>query len=511
MIENSTQVFGPPGCGKTEFLMGVIDDALNDGVQPEEIAFVSFSRKSIEEARDRTMKRFQVGPKQLVNFRTLHSTGYSELGVTKDMVMSNADYRELGRMLGEEFVINTQPEDGIVIPSDLRRGSRYIRIIDRARYRMIDLKQEWREHETYDLSLFKAEQISAQIAEYKSKVNKIDFVDMIYQYIEVAEPKRLKRLIVDEAQDLTPLQWMMVAKMAQYADEVWLAGDDDQAIHRWTGVDVKQFIRMSEKRIVLDQSYRLPRKIFEVGERIVRRIKDRVSKVYKPTDEEGNVLWHYTLDSMPLDRGSWTIMARTNGFVTELAKAVREMGYYYSVKGQAPITKEQARAIQTWRALARGERVELYLIRELYEVVPKQGDNAVVKRGSAKLLDAADPAGTLSMQDLESEFGMIPQKDLFEYKSPFQVLNLGDEMRLYLEHIEASGEDITKTPRIKLSTFHAMKGGEDDNCVVYLGSTRACSESQFPDDEHRAFYVGVTRAKKTLHLLESRKQYRYSI
>jgi DNA helicase II / ATP-dependent DNA helicase PcrA len=86
---------------------------------------------------------------------------------------------------------------------------------------------------------------------------------------------------------LTPLQWKMAEKMGAMADEVYLAGDDDQAVHRWAGVEVKQFIRMSTNQIVLDQSYRLPKKIFNVAQHIVKRIKDRVPKTYHPTDEEG--------------------------------------------------------------------------------------------------------------------------------------------------------------------------------------------------------------------------------
>ena len=511
MIKNSTQIFGPPGCGKTEYLMRLIEKRIAAGVSPLDICFVSFSRKSIQEARDRAMTKFRIDNKQLARFRTLHSTGFTELGLSFGDVLSGADYRELGRMLGEEFNMNVRPEDGLILPTDLRRGSRYMQIIDRARYRMLPLEEEWKDHDTWDLSLFKAKQIQDQLAEYKTKMSKVDYVDMIDLYTQTVIPKPMAILIVDEAQDLTPLQWMMVKKMAEYADEVYLAGDDDQAIHRWTGVDVKLFIQMAEHRIILDQSYRLPKKIFEVGERIVKRIKDRVPKAYRPTAEEGKVTWHYSLYTIPLEKGSWTIMARTNSYVAELAKEIYEMGYFYSIKGEPPITLLQARAISTWRELCNGGKVELSRVRELYEVVPKQGDRAVVRRGSSKLLDAADPMAMLSMEDLHREFGLLNNRDLMGYYDAFHILNLGNDKRLYLQHIEASGEDITKPPRIKLSTFHAMKGGEDDNCAVYLGTTKACTETRFPDDEHRAFYVGVTRAKKELHLIESSKKYRYVI
>ena len=56
-----------------------------------------------------------------------------------------------------------------------------------------------------------------------------------------------------------------------------------------------------------------------------------------------------------------------------------------------------------------------------------------------------------------------------------------------------------------------MKGGEDDNVAVYLGSTKNCVEGKYPEDEHRIFYVAVTRAKQNLYLIESDKTYRYEI
>ena len=45
--------------------------------------------------------------------------------------------------------------------------------------------------------------------------------------------------MVDEAQDLTPLQWDMVVKIAKNVDRVYIAGDDDQAIYEWNGADVR--------------------------------------------------------------------------------------------------------------------------------------------------------------------------------------------------------------------------------------------------------------------------------
>lgn len=113
---------------------------------------------------------------------------------------------------------------------------------------------------------------------------------------------------MDEAQDLTPLQLDMVKHMAASSDEVIYAGDDDQAIHRWTGVDVKKFITLTDNIEVLSQSYRLPRKIHGLSQKIAKRIHNRISKDFHPREEEGKIDYHLTLDTIPLHQGhgpSW--------------------------------------------------------------------------------------------------------------------------------------------------------------------------------------------------------------
>ena len=55
-MPEETLIFGPPGCGKTHTMINIVRDELNRGTPPDRIGFVSFSRKSIEEARDRVGK-----------------------------------------------------------------------------------------------------------------------------------------------------------------------------------------------------------------------------------------------------------------------------------------------------------------------------------------------------------------------------------------------------------------------------------------------------------------------
>ena len=55
-------------------------------------------------------------------------------------------------------------------------------------------------------------------------------------------------VFVDEAQDLSPIQWKMVDILRENSKYVILAGDDDQAIYGWAGADVLKFIATQAKK-----------------------------------------------------------------------------------------------------------------------------------------------------------------------------------------------------------------------------------------------------------------------
>ncbi len=56
-------ILGPPGTGKTENLLRIVDRELKNGTPPDRIAFVSFTTKATEEARDRATKKFNLTDK----------------------------------------------------------------------------------------------------------------------------------------------------------------------------------------------------------------------------------------------------------------------------------------------------------------------------------------------------------------------------------------------------------------------------------------------------------------
>lgn len=505
MIENATLVFGPPGCGKTHFLLDRVEEALENGVPPSQIVFVGFTRKAIREALSRACLKFNLSEKDFPYFKTLHALAFHILGLKNSDVIGSEDFAILGKDLGLDF--RSQPldldEGGIPIFAN-ESGSKYLFHIDRARYRGVTLEKEFNDAHDYDLNYWQMEKVAKVYEDYKRVTHKMDFVDMIEQFIAQPVVPYSTLLIVDEAQDLNHMQWLMVRKLFENSEGGYIAGDDDQAIYAFSGAEVSEFLNISDKKILLDQSYRLPKAILDFSKTITRQIRQREEKQFKPRDEEGLVQWHLSFDTLPIDNGEdWTIMTRVNTHMHEFARRLRDEGYVYSVKGNSSINQKKAQAILSWRKLQSGGKLWLREVKDMYEQMAKQGPRATVRRGSSTLLEAADYERPYSYEDL-LEYGLLASKD----QDAMDIAQLPPRERIYFESVERKNINLLDPPKIKLSTFHAMKGGQDDNVAVYLGTTRACHEGD-PDDEHRAFYVAVTRAKNSLHIIESNKKYRY--
>ena len=92
-----------------------------------------------------------------------------------------------------------------------------------------------------------------KLEEFKKKREVFGFTDMIHMFIESGMVPKLDVVFVDEAQDLCKLQWRMIHKICQDpVRNMYISGDDDQAIFRWSGADVDKFISLEGNVTVLD-------------------------------------------------------------------------------------------------------------------------------------------------------------------------------------------------------------------------------------------------------------------
>src|SRR5262249_50860095 len=105
----------------------------------------------------------------------------------------------------------------------------------------------------------------------------LDFTDMLAAYAaSPCQPLDLDLAVVDEAQDLSRLQWRVVMKAFAAARELVVGGDDMQMIHHWAGADEERFLGLLADGFEIENlpiSHRLPRAAFALAEEVGHRIE----------------------------------------------------------------------------------------------------------------------------------------------------------------------------------------------------------------------------------------------
>ena len=485
----SRKLFGPPGTGKTTKLLSYVKTFLKLGTPIDKIGYFAFTTKAANEAVERMLDyhtAFQ--KKDLKYFRTLHSLAFTRLGLKKSEVMQDEHYEDIGRQLGIEMTVysNGQETTGFV-----DSNSEYFNLINAARIKEISIEDE------YNTDMYSQEMnkqllriISDELHNYKDSYKLVDFTDMIEKFNVSELCPNFDVAFIDEAQDLSPIQWKMVEIIKKNSKYVILAGDDDQAIYGWAGADVKKFQQeVSKKDIILPQSYRVPQSVQSIADKILDRIPDlkRVRKQWKARDEVGNVEYITDIDGLPLHQGQWLILARYNDRLTKLMPDLKDRGVYFQYKNRKSYKVSLFRTILNYIRWQKGELLSLSEVKDVLECA-----NSNLKPTEEKMYDLSELSFS---KDIEW----------------FDEFNVDYEECLYVREMLRMGEKLSKDARVKLSTMHAAKGGEADNVLLILDNTKTIRESaekneDKADEENRVWYVGVTRTKQNLYIMSARRE-----
>lgn len=492
---------GPPGTGKTTRLLRVVEDELHAGVRPHEIAFVAFTRKAAHEARTRAMEKFGYTEDQLPFFRTLHSLAFKQLGLSPDQVLGNKDYQEIGHAIGMTFgdVYDEDDENALPPGPADKRGNNCAYIDQIARLTCQELKATCITHgleRYYDVKLYRD-----TLQNYKSSRRKIDFTDMMELYAYRGDVPPCRVIIIDEAQDLTPLQWRIIARVTACAERVYIAGDDDQAIYEWAGADVNHFLNLEGDKEVLPISYRLPQAVFAKATQVLNSIRRRYKKEWTPRDDKGAVHYYNEPEQADYREGSWLLLCRNRYMMSSFCAMLKRRGYPYVMHGKSSVDNENVKALLAWETLRSGGQITF----DAAKLVCRKLRPGLLPTPNKALNDVgADEMVTLTTLE---KAGLTTREDWMS------ALKIPDNSREYYRSVRRNGESFMKWPRIIVSTIHQAKGGEADNVLVTPDISDACYQGTKtnPDIEGRVFYVAVTRAKKALHIIHPRSNKYYEL
>ena len=488
----SRKIYGPPGTGKTTKLINYAKTFYKLGTALDKIGYFAFTTKAANEAINRMLDAYpKLQRKDLKHFRTLHSLAFNRLGMKKSEVMQDEHYEDIGRSLGIEVTVFS---DGQETTGFVDSNSEYFNLINAARIKGISIEAEYNTGMySYELEKNLLYILRDELDNYKDSFKLKDFTDMIEKFNVAELCPKYDIVFIDEAQDLSPVQWKMVDIIRENSKYVILAGDDDQAIYGWAGADVKKFQDIEAKKdIILPYSHRVPKQVQDIALYILDKIPDerRIKKNWRARDEEGFVDHITSIEDAPLYEGDWLILARTNDRLDKIKPILRDMGIYFQFKkGRKSYRASLFRSIVNYTRWAdKREKLSLTEIKDIFDCIPSRKFTEKEER----------------LYDLK-EFGFSNTERWFD------VFTTNPEECLYIREMLRHEEELSHDARVKLSTIHSAKGGEATNVLLVLDNTKTIREAvekslEKEDEEHRVWYVGVTRTKQNLYIMAAKKE-----
>lgn len=487
-------VLGPPGTGKTTFVLNEVEDLMEKGCAPDRIAFVSFTKKAIGEAIDRATDKFNLSRNRFSLFKTIHSLCFNGLGISKKDMVSKEYYREFGEHVGYIFEGTWDESEGIPVGDE--KGDILLFLDNLARITEQPLRKVWEENHTV-CEWEELERFQEAYQDFKSAKMIMDFTDLLSAYVQMCDPVVADNVIVDEAQDLSRLQWKVLKHAFKNVEQTTIAGDDDQSIYKWSGADLESFLNLEGDKKVLEQSYRIPKSVHEFATGLISKVNDRFDKPFKPREEKGSVEFYQSLYDLDFDNSEKTLFLVRNTYLSNrVAERLYTLGIPFIKGGYSSIRSSHVKAINAVEKLTRNEPISGSEAKHLFENM-RIGE--YLERGKKSQIITLPDTTHVTFNDLQDKYGL---KNLGPWYDC--LTGIKPETLDYYRSILSNGYGLTGAPNYSVSTIHAAKGGEAEHVVILSDMAQRSYQEyeKYPDDERRVAYVAVTRAKKKVSIIQ---------
>jgi superfamily I DNA/RNA helicase len=526
---------GPPGTGKTTTLMEVLQDEIESGTRPSDIAGVTYRRGMADEFRTRAAEI--IGEEVSDGwFRTTHSACFRLLDLSKDDVVDRDALRNFceshGYGWGDTVPDDSLDEDSPWIAdtgSEMGQGDVLASIRSYCANMGLDPRRDWRrvgipieELEEAGISDRLVAQFVNEYSQWKESEGLVDFDDMLIKVIENDLAPPVSVLIEDEFQDKTPIQVEVYNTWARQAESVYVGGDMFQAIYQFRGTDPKfmaDAYEMADEQVFLDTSYRLGGDAVDLSQEILA-YGGHEQPAVDPTGETSveRIGWEEypeVVASQPAAESAHLV--RANFMSRDVAGVLSDVGVPFESKWATWSDKQRnlynavakARAaIDDAPALTRPEfDLSLAERQRLGDALPGASFHDTKSEGQDRLADGCDLLEAVSIAGLTDCVAMgNPFTELQgrggETLVPSAIGSESIRERLAVTFRSRGGDPLDSIDH-EIRTIHSAKGQEWP--IVYLNarSTEKIRNETENYVESLVWYVGATRASDTLYIVDS--------
>lgn len=312
-IDRNLQIIACAGSGKTQVIsrriINILESKKSAGIRPENIVAFTFTEKAAGELKNRIQRlslehlgtdeglagmyvgtihayclnllqqppvyhflKYSVLPEvqqRLLIDRNSKKSGLTDVPLLDGRTLARwVDSRLYQALLG---VLDEGGVKGRVIPAGVRDAlAKYRQLLDEKKY------------------LDYSGMLSRAVAELRSNPKLREKIKRAVRY-----------LVVDEYQDVNPLQEALIREISELGANLCVVGDDDQTIYQWRGSDVQNIMTFKDrypnvKTERLNENFRSSRGIVLTARRIVEQNPDRLEKKMESADaqplERGDIL-----------------------------------------------------------------------------------------------------------------------------------------------------------------------------------------------------------------------------
>ncbi|WP_433497862.1 ATP-dependent DNA helicase UvrD2 [Sphaerimonospora sp. CA-214678] len=508
-------VLAGAGTGKTRAITHRIAYAVHTGViEPQSVLAVTFTTRAAGELKQRLRRLGAPG----VQARTFHAAALRQLSYFWPRVIGGDPPQ----------VIESKLPLLIEASRNLRRNA------DRGELRDVAAEIEWAKvtqigPEDYAAAAAKArrtppiapEEVAGLYEGYENlrrRRNLIDFETILeltaavmteHREVGAQIRQQYRYFVVDEFQDVNPLQKLLLDTWLGGRDDLCVVGDPNQTIYSFTGATPQYLTGFAVEHpaasvIRLVRDYRSTPQVVTLANRVMARSPHRLELVAQRPDGPEPVLTEYDDEEAEALGVALTVKKLMADGVP-----AREIAVLFRINAQSEAYEQ-----------AFGGAGVPYLLRgaERFFDRPEVRQAVVLLRGAARSADGADPLAP-AVHAILSGIGLTAEapgggKAREKWESLKALADLAEDMAAdgtdlagFVAELERRAVEQHAPPveGVTLASLHAAKGLEWD-AVFLVGLTEGmlpivyAETAEQIEEERRLLYVGVTRAREHLHL-----------
>lgn len=299
------QLVACAGSGKTEVVARRVANLLKPGadgsLKPANIVAFTFTEKAAAELKERIVTRCRESIGDLPGLAemyvgTIHAFC---LDLLKRELPRFLKYGVLNEVQQALFIDRHSTQSGLTTTTDIA-GKTLQKFTDTNRY--VAALAILRESALVDRVL-RGCSVVAGLRAYKDLLQQKSYFDysaIMEEAVRMLQGNkgvrervrdRIRHVIVDEYQDVNPIQECVVKMLHDLGAKVCVVGDDDQTIYQWRGSDVRNILSFAKryskvKQVRLEENFRSSQGIVETARTFVEQNGERLEKAMIPTDAQ---------------------------------------------------------------------------------------------------------------------------------------------------------------------------------------------------------------------------------